>query len=131
LVVRFDGEEETVSIGRTWCGSRRSAPRNIIKWLRDPLAGGRIMTTRSDPPVRTGDPWIDAYRTFRRAWLDGASEDELADLATECRRGLPSRAPPAPAAMFIYRDILITCGQKALPPQLFTALRVPDSACLH
>jgi hypothetical protein len=87
------------------------------------------MTTRSDPPGRTGDPWIDAYLTFRRAWLDGASEDELADLATECRRGLPSPAPPAPAAMFIHSDILITCGQKALLPQLVTALWVPDSAC--
>ena len=77
----------------------------------------------------TGDPWIDAYLTFRRAWLDGATEGELTDLATEYRRDLPSPAPPAPAAMFIHRDILITCRQKALPPQLVTALWMPDSAC--
>jgi hypothetical protein len=64
----------------------------------------------------TGDPWIDAYLTFRRAWLDGATEGELADLATECRRGLPSPAPPTPTAMFIHRDIVITAGQKALSP---------------
>ena len=67
----------------------------------------------SEPPVVTGDPWIDAYLRFRRAWLDGATESELADLATECRRGLPSPTPPTPAAMFIHRDIVITAGQKA------------------
>ena len=89
------------------------------------------MTTRSDPPVHTGDPWIDAYLTFRWAWLDGATEGELADLATECRRGLPSSTPPTPAAMFIHRDILITARQKALSTQLVTALWVPDSACLR
>ncbi|HEY6421664.1 MAG TPA: hypothetical protein VIY28_00170, partial [Pseudonocardiaceae bacterium] len=34
----------------------------------------------SEPPeITTGDPWIDSYLTFRRAWLDGASESELAD----------------------------------------------------
>lgn len=74
----------------------------------------------------TGDPWIDAYLTFRRAWLDGVTDNELAGLANECRRGLPSPGPPPPAAMFIHRDILITCGQMALPPQLVTALWVPD-----
>ena len=80
----------------------------------------------SEPLRLTGDPWIDAYLTFRRAWLDGATEGELADLATECRRALPSPAPPASAAMFIHRDILITCGKKALPTRLATALWVPD-----
>jgi hypothetical protein len=29
----------------------------------------------------TGDVWIDAYLTFRRAWMDGATENEPADLA--------------------------------------------------
>jgi len=79
----------------------------------------------------TGDPWIDAYLTFRRAWLDGATESELTDLAVECRRGLPSPTPPIPAALFIHHDILITAGQKALPPQLVTALWVPDGVCLR
>ncbi|MGH3697816.1 MAG: hypothetical protein ACRDRX_28195 [Pseudonocardiaceae bacterium] len=83
----------------------------------------------SEPLEWTGDPWIDGYLTFRRAWLDGATEDELTDLANQCRRGLPSPTPPAPAAMFIHRDILITCGQQALPARLITALWVPDSAC--
>ncbi len=83
----------------------------------------------SEPPVCTGDPWLDAYLTFRRAWLDGATESELADLARECRRGLPSPTPLAPAALFIHRDILITSEQGALPRQLVTALWVPDSVC--
>jgi hypothetical protein len=65
---------------------------------------------------------------FRRAWLDGATEDELTDLATECRRGLPSPTPPTPAALFIHRDIVITAGQKALSTRLITALWMPDSA---
>ena len=50
------------------------------------------------------------------------TEGELTDLATECRRDLPSPTPPVPAAMFIHRDIVITAGQKALSPQLVTAL---------
>ena len=77
----------------------------------------------------TGDPWIDSYLIFRRAWLDGAAEGELDDLAAECRRGLPSPTPPVPAAMFIHSDILITSQRNALPRQLVTALWVPDSAC--
>ncbi len=85
----------------------------------------------SEPLEVTGDPWIDAYLTFRRAWLDGASESELADLATECRRDLPSPAPPISSAMFIHRDIVITAGQKALSARLVTALWVPDGACLR
>ncbi|MGH3885515.1 MAG: hypothetical protein ACRDSZ_02925 [Pseudonocardiaceae bacterium] len=60
--------------------------------------------------------------TFRRAWVEGATEGELADLTTEYRRGLPSPTPPIPAAMFIHRDILITSQQNALPRQLVTAL---------
>lgn len=83
----------------------------------------------SEPPVCTGDPWIDRYLIFRQAWIDGATEGELTDLANECRRGLPSPTPPVPAAMFIHRDVLITAGQKALSPQLVTALWVPDSVC--
>jgi hypothetical protein len=82
----------------------------------------------SEPPRVTGNPWIDAHLTFRRAWLDGAPESELTDLATECRRGLPSPTPPIPAALFIHRDILITSEQGALPRQLVTALWVPQSA---
>jgi hypothetical protein len=85
----------------------------------------------SAPPESTGDPWIDAYLTFRQAWLDGATEDELTDLATECRRGLPSPTPPAPAALFIHRDTLIISQRNALPRQLVTALWVPDPACLR
>ena len=77
----------------------------------------------------TGDPWIDSYLIFRRAWLDDATEGELADLAAECRRNLPSLTPPVPAAMFIHSDILITSQRNALPRQLVTALWVPDSAC--
>jgi hypothetical protein len=79
----------------------------------------------SEPLELTGDPWIDAYLNFRRAWLDGATESELTGLATECRRGLPNSALPVPAAMFIHRDIVITAGQKALSTQLVTALWVP------
>jgi hypothetical protein len=79
-------------------------------------------------PLTTGDVWIDAYLRFRRAWLDGASESELADLATECRRGLPSPTPPVPAAMFIHSDILITSQRNALPRQLVRALWVPSGA---
>ena len=81
----------------------------------------------SEPLGSTGDPWIDAYLRFRRAWLDGATAAELTDLAVECQRGLPSPAPPAPAAMFIHRDILITAGSKALTPQLVTSLWVPTA----
>lgn len=90
------------------------------------------MTSGGQPvnelPVYTGDPWIDGYLRFRQAWLDGATEGELTDLATECRHGLPSPAPPIPAALFIHRDILITSGQNALPARLVTALWVPDPA---
>lgn len=68
----------------------------------------------------TGDPWIDAYLRFRQAWLDCATETELTDLATECRRDLPSPTPPIPAAMFIHRDIVIIAGQKAVSPPLVT-----------
>lgn len=82
----------------------------------------------SQPLDTTGDPWIDAYCTFRQAWLDGATEGELTDLAIECRRRLPSPTPPVPAALFIHHDILITAGRKALSPQLVTALWVPHGA---
>ncbi|MGH3697436.1 MAG: hypothetical protein ACRDRX_26215 [Pseudonocardiaceae bacterium] len=85
----------------------------------------------TESPDATGDPWIDGYLTFRRAWLAGATEDELMDLASQCRRGLPSPTPPAPAAMFIHRDILITAGQRTLPAQLITALWVPHGACRY
>ena len=88
----------------------------------------------SEPCELTGDPWIDAYIKFRQAWIDGATESELTDLAAECRRGLPNPTPPIPAALFIHRDILITSQQNALTPQLVTALwvpdRVPGPACL-
>jgi hypothetical protein len=87
--------------------------------------------TENEPRDVTGDPWIDAYMTFRQAWLAGATESELTDLAAECRRGLPSPTPPPPAALFIHRDILITSQQNTSPRQLVTALWVPDSACLH
>ncbi len=83
----------------------------------------------SEPSVCTGDPWIDAYVRFRRAWLDGATEAELTELAAECRRGLPNPTPPIPAALFIHRDILITSQRNTLPPQLVTALWVPHGAC--
>jgi hypothetical protein len=74
----------------------------------------------------TGDAWTDAYLTFRRAWLDGATELELADLAMELKRGLPDLATPVPAAMFIHSDILINSRQSALPARLVTALWVPE-----
>jgi hypothetical protein len=93
------------------------------------VTGGQAHLLAHRRPVKsTGDPWIDAYLTFRRAWLDGATESELTDLATECRRGLPSPIPPVPAAMFIHADILITSRQSALPAQLVTALWVPKAA---
>lgn len=82
----------------------------------------------SEPLQFTGDPWIDMYLTFRQAWIAGATESELADLANECRRRLPSPTPPIPAALFIHRDILITSQRTALPRQLVTALWVPDGA---
>jgi hypothetical protein len=84
----------------------------------------------NEPREVTGDPWIDAYLKFRQAWLDGATESELTDLAAECRRDLPSPTPPTPAALFIHRDIMITSEQNPLPRQLITALWVPDSAAL-
>lgn len=82
----------------------------------------------SEPLESMGDPWIDAYLRFRRAWLDGATESELTGLVTECRRDLPSPTPPVPAAMFIHGDILIISQRNALPCQLVTALWVPDGA---
>ncbi|HET9255418.1 MAG TPA: hypothetical protein VFO16_09480 [Pseudonocardiaceae bacterium] len=82
----------------------------------------------SEHPESTGDPWIDAYLTFRRAWVDGATEAELTGLASDCRRSLPSPAPPIPAALFIHHDILITSQHNALPRQLVTALWVPQNA---
>ncbi|MGH3693699.1 MAG: hypothetical protein ACRDRX_06850 [Pseudonocardiaceae bacterium] len=85
----------------------------------------------SDPRAVTGDPWIDGYVRFRQAWLDGATADELTELAAECRRGLPSPTPPIPAALFIHRDILITSQQAALPHQLITALWVPEGTRLR
>jgi hypothetical protein len=81
-----------------------------------------------ESPEPTGDPWIDAYLTFRRAWVEGTGEAELTELARECRRGLPSPAPPVPAALFIHHDILITSQRTTLPRQLVTALWVPESA---
>lgn len=81
-----------------------------------------------EPLESVGDPWIDAYLRSRGAWLDGATESELTDLVTECRRGLPSPRPPVPAAMFIHSDILITSQRNALPRQLVTALWVPAGA---
>jgi hypothetical protein len=89
-------------------------------------SGGQLV---SEPGEFTGDPWIDAYLRFRRAWLDGATENELTDLATESRRGLPSPTPPIPAALFIHRDIMITAGQMTVSPQLVTSLWVPAGAC--
>ncbi|MGH4001597.1 MAG: hypothetical protein ACRDTJ_29515 [Pseudonocardiaceae bacterium] len=56
---------------------------------------------------------------------------QIPDRPSECRRGLPSPAPPVPAAMFIHHDIVIAAGQKALSSQLITALWVPDGACLR
>ena len=88
----------------------------------------KVSAGMSEPLVCIGDPWIDAYLTFRRAWLDGATETELTDLAIECRHDLPSPVPPVPAAMFIHSDIMITAGQKALSTRLVTALWVPDGA---
>jgi hypothetical protein len=70
----------------------------------------------------------DPTLTFRQAWCEGATESELTDLATECRRDLPSATPPIPAALFIHRDIVITAGQKALSARLVTALWVPNPA---
>ncbi len=94
--------------------------------------GPSMVTGPADvDPCPSCDPWIDAYLRFRRAWLDDATEDELADLATECRRGLPSPAPPIPAALFIHRDIVITAGQKSLSLRLVTALWVPEGVCLR
>lgn len=82
----------------------------------------------SEPLKSMGDPWINAYLRFRRAWLDGATADELTDLVIECRRDLPSPTPPVPAAMLIHSDILITSQRSMLPRQLVTALWVPDGA---
>lgn len=75
-------------------------------------------------PIDSGDPWIDAYLTFREAVLDGATVEELTAFAAELKRALPHPTPP-PAAMFIHSDILITCDTNALSSQLVTALWVP------
>jgi hypothetical protein len=37
----------------------------------------------TEPPVRTEDPWIDAYLRFRQAFLDGATVEELTSFANE------------------------------------------------
>lgn len=79
----------------------------------------------SEPPVGTGDPWLDAYLRFRQAYLDGATADELIGFADELKRDLPTPTPPPPAAMFIYADIFITC--KGISTPLVTALWVPDA----
>jgi hypothetical protein len=41
------------------------------------------MIKSSEPPVCTGDPWIDAYLKFRQACLDGATPDELTGFGTK------------------------------------------------
>ncbi|MGH3821434.1 MAG: hypothetical protein ACRDRA_01100 [Pseudonocardiaceae bacterium] len=82
----------------------------------------------SEPHDGTGDPWIDAYMAFRRAWVQGGTEGELTDLARELKQKLPSSTPPIPAALFIHRDILITSQRNTLPRQLVTALWVPTRA---
>ncbi len=79
----------------------------------------------NEPPM-TDDPWIDAYLRFRQAVLDGATFEELTGFAEELKRGLPNLIPPIPAAMFIYTDILITCGENSVSTPLVTALWVPD-----
>lgn len=79
----------------------------------------------SEPPVYTGDPWVDAYLKFRQAYLDGATAEELTGFAHELKRDLPTPSPPPPAAMFIHADILITCGTKGVSTPLVTALWVP------
>jgi hypothetical protein len=56
--------------------------------------------------------------------LDGASFEELTAFAEELKRDLPHPTPPPPAAMFIHRDIVITCGASGLSPQLVSALWV-------
>lgn len=77
------------------------------------------------PRELTGDPWIDGYLEFRRAVLDGATIEELTALANELKRDLPHPTPPPPAAMFIHRDIIITCRASSLSPHLVSALWVP------
>jgi hypothetical protein len=79
----------------------------------------------SERPVRTGDPWIDAYLRFRQAFLDGAAAEELMGFAAELKRGLPTPTPPPSAALFIHSDIVITCGTEAASTALVTALWVP------
>lgn len=87
------------------------------------------MSTRQgqdeQPLELTGDLWIDTYLKFRRAVLDGATIEELTAFAEELKRDLPHPTPPPPAAMFIHRDILITCRASSLSPQLISALWVP------
>lgn len=85
------------------------------------------MTKSSEPPVRTGDPRIDAYLRFRQAFLDGATVDELTGVADELKRGLPDPTPPPSAAMFIHADIVITCGAQGVCTPLVTALWVPQN----
>lgn len=77
------------------------------------------------PRELTGDPWIDGYLRFRSAVLDGATIEELTAFAEELKRDLPHPTPPPPAAMFIHRDILITCRASSLSSQLVSALWVP------
>jgi hypothetical protein len=77
--------------------------------------------------VCTGDPWIDAYLSFRQAYLDGATADELTNFAEELKRGLPGLTPSIPAATFIHADIVITCGTQGVSTPLVTALWIPDA----
>ena len=92
-------------------------------------AGTRLDSPMIEPPVRTGDPWIDAYLRLRQAFLDGATVDELTEFAEELKRGLPTPTPPPPVAMFIHADILITCGTGSVSTPLITALWIPDAQC--
>jgi hypothetical protein len=54
----------------------------------------------SEPLELTGDPWIDAYLTFRQAWCEGATESELTHLGRAVLHEAPAVAASAAGSQF-------------------------------
>jgi hypothetical protein len=137
LVMRFDGEDQTVSIRPHLVRvlpAEAEMPslsvEHIIEQSRGLLpATEQVMIKPIEPPVCTGDPWIDAYLRFRQAYLDGVTSDELTDFAHELKRALPGPTPLPPAAMFIHADIIITCGTEDVATHLGGELLVQVEHC--
>lgn len=82
--------------------------------------GKRVPT---EPPVETGDPWIDAYLKLRHAWLANPPTADLLEYAQELRLTLPGPPPGKAADIFIHMDVAIA----GITPALVTVLTAPGS----